>query len=140
MDLPAGVNKRYASLAGFILFSLWIWVAFDRPYRFPSHVPWNIYSIGPQASLTTDIFDYPLVDSPAIRDVCAKSAFNESIAFICDDSPGDVAEVRNSILNCVRYAIAAGANIVMPKIIMREDYDKEHMKNRTDLEYMFDRE
>ncbi|TVY21114.1 hypothetical protein LARI1_G001965 [Lachnellula arida] len=139
MDLPAaGVNKRYASLAGFILFAVWFWVLFDRPYRFPSHVPWNIYSNGPQAPPTTDLFKYPLVDSSAIKTVCAKRPFDESITFICEDSPGDVAEVRNSILNCVRYAIAVGANIVLPQIVMREDYDKENNGNRTDLSYMFD--
>ncbi|TVY73478.1 hypothetical protein LSUE1_G007418 [Lachnellula suecica] len=137
MELPAGVNRRYASLAGFVLAALWLWVAFDRPYRFPSHIPWNIYSNGPQASPTNDVFSSPFLDSPAIRDACANTAFNESITFICDDSPGDVAEVRNSILNCVRYAMAAGAHIVLPQIIMREDYDEENMGNRTTLDYMF---
>jgi hypothetical protein len=51
-----------------------------------------------------------------------------------------VAEVRNSILNCVRYAIAVGARIVVPRILMREDYDKDNMRNATDFTYMFDME
>jgi len=72
--------------------------------------------------------------------VCANTAFNSSITFICDEAPGDVAEVRNSILNCVRYAIAAGARIVVPRIVMREDYDRDGMRNTTDLSYMFDTE
>lgn len=138
MELPAGVNRRYACLAGFLLLIIWCWVAFDRPYVFPSHVPWNIYSGTPQARPALDVFDYPPLDSSALKRVCAKTQWNQSVTFICDDSSGGVAEVRNSILNCVRYTIAAGGSLVVPRITVGEAYEEYFGSNTTELDYMFD--
>ncbi|KAH8646491.1 hypothetical protein BGZ60DRAFT_424432 [Tricladium varicosporioides] len=138
MELPVGVNRRYASIAGVLLVILWCWVAFDRPYSFPSHISWNIYSNGPQAPPTIDVFDFPIVDSPAIQRVCANTDFNDTITFVCDEPGGSVAEVRNAILTCVRYAISAGANLLIPRITMREDYTGEHVGNLTTFDYLFD--
>jgi hypothetical protein len=138
MELPAGVNRRYACLAGFLLLAIWCWVAFDRPYVFPSYVPWNIYSGTPQARPALDVFDYPPLDSSAIKHVCSKTQWNQSVTFICDESTGSVAEVRNSILNCVRYTIAAGGSLVVPRITVREAYEDFFGSNTTELDYMFD--
>ncbi|KAF4617053.1 hypothetical protein G7Y89_g15097 [Cudoniella acicularis] len=138
MELPAGVNRRYASVAAIALVALWCWVAFDRPYRFPSHISWNIYSNRPQTPPTIDVFDFPPVESAAIERVCANTDFNDTITFVCDEPGGDVVEIRNSILTCVRYAIAAGANLLIPRIIMREDYVDEHAGNVTTFDYLFD--
>jgi hypothetical protein len=138
MELPAGVNRRYTCLAGFLLLAIWCWVAFDRPYVFPSHVPWNIYSGTPQARPALDIFDYPPLDSSAMKRVCSKTQWNQSVTFICDDSSGGVAEVRNSILNCVRYTIAAGGSLVVPRITVGEAYEQYFGSNTTELDYMFD--
>jgi hypothetical protein len=138
MELPAGVNRRYASLAGFLLLAIWCWVAFDRPYTFPSHVPWNIYSGTPQARPALDVFDYPPLDSSAMKRVCSRTQWNQSVTFICDDSSGGVAEVRNSILNCVRYTIAAGGSLVVPRITVGEAYEEYFGSNTTELDYMFE--
>ncbi|KAE9368706.1 hypothetical protein N431DRAFT_428469 [Stipitochalara longipes BDJ] len=138
MELPAGVNRRYACLAGFLLLAIWCWVAFDRPYAFPSHVPWNIYSGTPQARPALDVFDYPPLDSSALKHVCSKTKWNQTVTFICDDSSGGVTEVRNSILNCVRYTIAAGGSLVVPRITVREEYENLIGSNTTELDYMFD--
>ena len=140
MELPAGVNRRWASIAIFVLAMLWIWVAFDRPYNLPSHISWDIYAQRPTETVLADVFDYPPTRSSAFQEVCANATFDSRVTFICDDSPGDVAEVRNSILTCVRYAMKAGANLVLPRILMREDYAAEKKGNATAMDYMFDME
>jgi hypothetical protein len=140
MELPAGVNRRYASTAIFVLASLWIWVAFDRPYTIPSHISWDVLSNRPSAALLLDVFDYPPLRSAAFQQVCDWADPDATVTFVCDESPGDVAEVRNSILTCVRYAMKAGANLVMPRILMREDYAKDRERNSTSMDYMFDME
>lgn len=138
MELPTGLNRRYASFAIFLLVAIWCWVAFDRPYIFPDHVPWNIYSNGPQSNPSTDVFDYPPISSAAIRKVCANTQFNESIIFTCDNSGGNVADVRNSILHCVRYAIAGGGSLRLPRIMVAVEGAGLKTANKFEMEYMFD--
>lgn len=143
--LPEGVSRRYATLAGFVLAALWIWVAFDRPYMFPKHVPWNTYSNTPLAptppvninkpveALPTTI-EYPPVDSQAIRDVCNNAPWNETLVFTCNNHAGSLAQVRTSILTCVRYAIEAGATRLVYPAILHQGWD------RTGMDYMFDKD
>jgi hypothetical protein len=138
MQLPAGVNRRYATLAGFVLAAIWCWVAFDRPYSVPTHIPWNIYSNSPQAAPAIDVFDFAPVDSSAIKNVCANTQWNATVVFSCDEAVGGVAEVRNTILSCVRYAIVAGGSLVLPRIELREDWGKIPAGNTTEMDYMFD--
>ena len=138
MQLPAGVNRRYATVAAFLLIAIWCWVAFDRPYSFPTHIPWNIYSNSPQASPAIDAFDFGAVDSGAIRSVCADTAWNASVVFSCEGIGGGVAEVRNEILGCVRYVIAAGGSLVLPRIELSEDWGDVRRGNTTEMDYMFD--
>jgi hypothetical protein len=143
LQLPAGVNRRYASLAGIVLAATWIWVAFDRPYRFPTHIPWNIYSNGPQSSpgaTAADVFDFAPIDSESIKSICSDALWNSTVAFTCDNSVGGVGNIRNSILNCVRYAISAGGSLVVPKVIVRnsDDIAKIRTGERTKMDYMFD--
>ncbi|KAH7319421.1 hypothetical protein BKA65DRAFT_101762 [Rhexocercosporidium sp. MPI-PUGE-AT-0058] len=140
MELPAGVNRRYASIAIFLLATVWVWVAFDRPYKFPSHIPWNIYSNAPQTEHASDIFDYPPLNSPAIKKLCASTQWNTSVVFTCQAPSGGVAEVRNSLLGCVRFAMAAGGSLIVPRIVVNDDYGDTVAGNTTDLGYMFDTE
>lgn len=140
MQLPAGVNRRYATISISILAILWIWVAFDRPYTLPSHISWDMYSNRPTSAPLIDVFDYPPTRSAAFQEVCANATFDSKITFVCDDSAGDVAEVRNSILTCVRFAMKVGADLVLPRITMREDYAGEKEGQGTSLDYMFDME
>jgi len=140
MELPAGVNRRYASIAIFVLAIVWIWVAFDRPYTFPTHIPWNIYSNAPQSDRATDIFDYPPLHAPSIKKLCAETQWNTSVVFTCQEPTGTFAEVRTSLLGCVRLAMAAGGSLVVPRIVVRDDHGGILAGNTTDLAYMFDRE
>jgi len=175
MGLPEAINRRYASIAAITLAIVWLWVAFDRPYTFPKHIPWNISSntaVPPtfisdslnsatstsythDSPTTESEYDYdlpiptaidnlnfPPVDSDAIRNICSGTKWNPDLVFICDNSKGNIAHVRNGILTCVRYAIEAGANLVVPRIINKDgahtigmtvlDYDRQ------DFAFMFD--
>ncbi len=146
IQLPLGVNRRYAFIAGIVLAAVWIWVAFDRPYRFPDHISWNIYSNRPlsgsssMAEVVTDIFDFQSIESESIKSICSETQWNQSIVFKCDESVGGIGNVRNSILNCVRYAISAGAGLVLPSIVLRDSSDISQIRTgvKTDMSFMFD--
>ncbi|TVY18690.1 hypothetical protein LARI1_G002900 [Lachnellula arida] len=84
-----------------------------------------------------DAFDFPALESESIKSICDATQWNESVVFTCDESPGGVGNVRNSILNCVRYAISAGASLVVPSIVMRsEDISVMRTGVKTDLSYI----
>jgi hypothetical protein len=87
-----------------------------------------------------DVFEYPPVNSPAIKSLCASTSWNESVVFTCDESSGGIAELRNAILNCVRYAIAAGGSLVIPTIVVRGDNGVIGEGNNTGFQYVFDQE
>lgn len=87
-----------------------------------------------------DVFDSPPLISQAIQDVCAKTTWNSGVVFLCEWNTGGVAEVRNSILNCVRYAMIAGGSLVVPKVVVGEQYGKVWAGNATEMDYMFDKQ
>ncbi|CAL3972330.1 unnamed protein product [Diplocarpon coronariae] len=136
MELPAGVNRRYGSFAICLLTTIWIWVALKRPYSF-HYTAWSIYANAPQ-SPSRDLFDYPPLVSPAMKNLCESTPWNESVVFMCHAPAGNVAEVRNEVLSCVRYAMAAGGSLVIPRIVAREPYGEIGAGNPTDFGYFFD--
>ncbi|KAL5330735.1 hypothetical protein ACEPPN_000256 [Leptodophora sp. 'Broadleaf-Isolate-01'] len=150
LQLPPGVPRRYAGLAAIILAALWLWVAFDRPYHFPTHASWNIYTDRPVSNITspeiptldsiTDAFDFAPIESESIKSICDETAWNSSIVFRCDSSVGGIGNIRNSILNCVRYAISAGAGLVVPTIVVRDTDDISLIRTgvNTEMGFMFD--
>jgi len=87
-----------------------------------------------------DIFDRPPIESGAIKDICAKTEWNSNLVFTCKNSGGGVGNLRNSILNCVRYAIQAGAGMTLPTIIERNPADITHIweRERVPFDYLFD--
>lgn len=89
----------------------------------------------------TDIFDEPPADSDAIRDLCSKTEWNKGLVFTCNGSGGGIGNLRNSILNCVRYAIAAGAAMTLPNVILRnpENIAEIWNRERTPFTYIFDK-
>ncbi|KAI9648177.1 hypothetical protein NHQ30_002809 [Ciborinia camelliae] len=93
-----------------------------------------------KTSDTHDIFDFPPLESRAIQAVCRTTHWNPEIVFTCDNSYGGVGNIRNSILNCVRYAISAGGSLIMPRIMVRspKDISKLRTGERAGLDYMFD--
>lgn len=142
------VSRRYAVVVGGVLASIWLWLAFDResiPARRIWYGPSN--SKAGLISPSIDAFDFPPVDSEEMRAVCSSTKWNQSLVFTCDNNHGGIGHVRNSILNCVRYAIGAGGALVLPNIALRDEDDlghdhghaeKRHGPGRNGMEYMFD--
>ncbi|KAG4431120.1 hypothetical protein IFR05_013407 [Cadophora sp. M221] len=131
---------------------LWFYLSFNHPYS-PLRVPWELHDAAgavPQDATSTapenwleqqlDIFDEPPLDSDAIRSVCAKTEWNANLTFTCNNSGGGVGNQRNSILNCLRYAISAGAAMTMPRMILRNPANIADIWNRerTSFDYLFD--
>jgi hypothetical protein len=146
MQLPVGVSRRYAVFAAVLLTAIWLWVAFDRT-SFPAHIIWNKLTKGELLNPSIDAFNFPPVDSDEIRAVCASTKWNQTLVFTCDNNHGGIGHVKNSILNCVRYAIGAGGSLVLPNIALRDEDDMEHDHahverrhgpGRKGMEYMFD--
>lgn len=146
MALSESVNKRYATAAGILLTIIWIWVAFDRPYKFPTHVPWNVSANAPQAEEETvhELFEPSRIEAESLKDMCSGTTWNDTLLFTCDNAVGNAAQVRTSILMCVRYAIMAGANLLLPRIINEDGIHEVGLTildwNRQDFSFMFDRE
>lgn len=81
------------------------------------------------------------IDYRPIREVCAAARFRPGLLFTCEEQHGGVGMVRNQILKCVRYAIHAGAAIVVPSMALRNASDISDIETATEvpLDYMFDR-
>jgi hypothetical protein len=148
---------RLYILIGFTTLVLeWTWVLFGRPGfsqprqqyvalpSFPSIAlpvsPFHRPSTTSPPHNADDIFDHPPLDSPALRDVCSATEWNPSVIFTCTKSGGGVGNVRNSILACLRFAISAGAQLVLPEILVRNNDDISEIwtNTTTGLDYMFD--
>lgn len=153
IQMIAGLNRRYVVIGGALLFTIWLWVAFDRPTTFPTRMPFTSGLADP----SKDAFDFPALDAQPVRDLCSKTDWNSNLIFTCDNNHGGVGHVRNSVLNCVRYAMQAGASLVMPNIALRdiEEHNHEvadghshsrshisrrHGPGRKGLEFMFDKQ
>lgn len=133
------LNHRYVALAGLFLLFEWSWVLLGRRANI-SRPPLPLRP-ALQTPHKNDIFDFPPVDSEAIRSICANTEWNDDAIFTCDNSVGGIGNVQNSILICVRFAIAAGGSLVVPRIIVRnaQDISKIRTGQRTEMSYMFDR-
>ncbi|CAG8976353.1 hypothetical protein HYALB_00006125 [Hymenoscyphus albidus] len=142
IGFPSVLNRRYAFLVVTIAAAIWLWTFFERPYIFPAREAWTIHSNSYPVSTSpsTDIFDFAPVDSEAIKSVCFDTTWNSSIVFTCENSVGGIGNIRNSILNCVRYSISAGGALVLPKIIYRNNENISEIRtgSRTGMDYMFD--
>lgn len=76
----------------------------------------------------------------AFQAVCAKTTWNDNLTFTCNDAWGGIGNVRNSILHCVRYAIKAGASLVLPRPVVRSSTDIGTIETgvTADFSYFFD--
>jgi hypothetical protein len=139
------ISRRPFVFGGIALFLIWIFFGVDHQ-AIRDRVPWNISS-GALSTKEADILDFPPMDSQAVRDMCSMQEWNSSLVFTCDNNHGGLGHIRNSILNCVRYAIGAGGSLVLPSIAARghdELDDEPHVERRhgiprQGLEYMFDK-
>ncbi|KAJ8065865.1 hypothetical protein OCU04_004967 [Sclerotinia nivalis] len=143
MRLPVNIKSRHhIFLVVLIIFSICFYIFLISAYDLPAHIIWQDYlkSTLQPTEINNDIFNFPPASSRVIRAVCETTRWNPEIAFTCDNSVGGVGNIRNSILNCVRYAISAGASLVIPRIILRksQDISKIRTGERTGMDFMFD--
>ncbi|KFY88361.1 hypothetical protein V500_06360 [Pseudogymnoascus sp. VKM F-4518 (FW-2643)] len=130
-------NRRYVTLAGAILFLEWTWVLLGSPGRTDTleSTP-SLHKV-----VNKDIFDYPFVESNVLKDMCNSVEWSNNLIFTCEENSGNVADVRNSILNCLRFTIAAGGRLVTPRIIIpntNETSTTDSTVSRAEFGYMFD--
>ncbi|RDW87807.1 hypothetical protein BP5796_03501 [Coleophoma crateriformis] len=78
----------------------------------------------------------------AIQSVCASKGWREDVVFTCDYIAGGIGNVRNHLLNCIRYAIEAGGSLVIPGVMRRnqDDISEIDTEDWMDLGYLFDKE
>lgn len=63
--------------------------------------------------------DAPFIAWPLAR-VCAEATATTAAVFVCDNNSGGIGNIRNFVLTCLRYAIAAGARgLVLPTVQTR---------------------
>ncbi|KAK8138642.1 hypothetical protein PG984_002022, partial [Apiospora sp. TS-2023a] len=62
-------------------------------------------------------------DGEAIASLCSSKNWTEGLIFNCDAPTGGIGVVRNVHLNCIRFAIEAGAELIIPEIVRRDDRD-----------------
>lgn len=86
-----------------------------------------------------DLFSIPPVNEESIKSVCRATQWNKSLVFTCNESFGGIGNIRNSVLLCIRFAIQAGAALVLPQILLRDDDITNYQtQNATEFGYMFD--
>lgn len=133
IQLPHGTSRKHALLALWLLIAIWLF--FGLKPSLPS------LSFTPNSPQTPqhDVFDFPPLDSEAIRSVCADTVWTPDLIFTCNASVGGIGNIRNSILNCLRFTISAGAALVEPRIVLRNSTNTAAIRTgvTTDLSYMF---
>lgn len=127
---------------------LWFWAAIF--YEYPNLIPFDGAAriltltapagepVRPATSPNSTSIQHLGLD--AINEICNQTAWNESLVFTCNESYGGVGNIRNSVLHCVRYAIQAGASLVLPRIVLRSSTDIGTIETgqTADFSYMFD--
>lgn len=127
---------------------LWFWAAIF--YEYPNLTPFDgatriqtltVPSTDSASHVSSpDISPIQYLGQEAITAVCNRTAWNESLVFTCNESYGGVGNIRNSVLHCIRYAIQAGASLVLPRIVLRSSSDIGTIETSqtADFSYMFD--
>lgn len=85
------------------------------------------------------------IDYAPLREICSRSQptpFRPGLLFTCEGQHGGIGMVRNQILRCVRYAMSAGAALVVPSMALRNAKDITDIETATEvpLSYLFDRD
>ncbi|KAF5872114.1 putative alternative oxidase protein [Botrytis fragariae] len=141
MRVAARCINRYPYLTILLILSICFYIFFVCSYDSPVHIILEKIPKLRPSKATEDIFNFLRLDSAALRALCEKTEWNpDKVIFTCDNSIGGVGDIRNSILNCVRYAISAGAGLVIPRIILQNPDDISQIRTgeRVSMAYMFD--
>lgn len=84
--------------------------------------------------------DAPFASWPLAR-LCREAAWTPGLVFACNNNSGGIGNIRNFVLTCLRYAIAAGATgLVLPQIETRSETDLAGLFSggRQPFNYFFD--
>ncbi|KAK6841917.1 hypothetical protein PG987_002777 [Apiospora arundinis] len=60
-------------------------------------------------------------DGESITSLCSAKNWTKGLVFNCDAPSGGIGVVRNVHLNCIRFAMEAGAELIIPEIVRRDD-------------------
>lgn len=105
-----------------------------------SSQPSDIAHDKPEYKVDLSDLDAPYIGWPLKR-VCQEAEPVEGVVWVCDKNWGGMGNIRNFILNCLRYGIEAGATgLVMPEIHLRDEDDITDYITplKAPLGYMFD--
>ncbi|KAK4202237.1 hypothetical protein QBC40DRAFT_196617 [Triangularia verruculosa] len=61
------------------------------------------------------------LDGTSISELCASKTWMPGLMISCDPPSGGFGQVKDAHLNCIRFAIEAGAELVLPRIIRRDE-------------------
>ncbi|KAK4220085.1 Ppx/GppA phosphatase family-domain-containing protein [Rhypophila decipiens] len=67
------------------------------------------------------------LDGSGLAALCARKKWTPGLILTCAPVPGGVAVVKNAHLNCIRFAIEMGAELVAPSIQKRDDKDLKNL-------------
>ncbi|KIH89889.1 hypothetical protein SPBR_00551 [Sporothrix brasiliensis 5110] len=83
--------------------------------------------------------DAPFVAWP-LAGLCRETSWTPGLVFACSNNSGGIGNIRNFVLTCLRYALAAGATgLVLPEIQTRsEDNLAQLFGGRQPFGYFFD--
>ncbi|KAK8115721.1 hypothetical protein PG984_012223 [Apiospora sp. TS-2023a] len=85
------------------------------------------------------------IDYAPIQEACTRvrpTHFRPGLVFTCEEQHGGVGMLRLQILKCVRYAIHAGAAVVIPSLSKRNPHDITDIETtvQVPMDYLFDRD
>ncbi|CZS94915.1 uncharacterized protein RAG0_04728 [Rhynchosporium agropyri] len=87
-------------------------------------------------SAVKDDFKYEYV-----AEICDQGLWDDSVVFECQNLIGGIGNLRQEILHCIRYAIDAGAGLILPVIKLRKEGDLSNLEGGTaSMDYLFDKE
>ncbi|KAG9240319.1 hypothetical protein BJ878DRAFT_526763 [Calycina marina] len=80
-------------------------------------------------------------DDTSIQELCEAQRWDDTVVFSCHNLIGGIGNIRQEILHCIRYAIDAGAGIIIPVINKRSDNKLSNLTSGTaSMNYLFDEE
>ncbi|KAK4174075.1 hypothetical protein QBC36DRAFT_244141 [Triangularia setosa] len=86
------------------------------------------------------------LDGTSISELCASKTWTPGLMLSCDPQSGGFGQVKDAHLNCIRFAIEAGAELVLPRIIKRDDKNIANVRPKNGggpyigefIDYLFD--
>jgi len=112
---PRSIHLFKLSLIVIIIFIAAFYLFSDRDY----HHAYRVAVSGKKAAFVEKAVDVEIdgpFDNSSMVDMCAGKHWRPGLIFHCQPPRGGIANIRNIILNCVRYAIEAGGMFSLPNL------------------------